>query len=512
MLWTITAKEFLSNIVSFRFLVAFILCMTLIPLSAYVLRKDYEERLANYQSLVQKHREEIKDAKVYSDLLFDGVNIDRAPEVLSIFSAGFDKKLGNTVRVSHGEVAAVATGYGRENPLLSFFPSFDVATILQVILSLLALLFAYDTISGELERGTLALTLSNAVPRHVVLLGKYIGGMLSLLVPLTCGLLVGLLVVETSPLVVLTSSDWIGLGLIFLSTLIYVSAFFSIGMLISTRTTRSATTLMFLLFFWVVFVMLLPNASTYLAVHALPVERETIIDQKVDALREEFFLRVADFAKKHPPQGRRSTLYSMERWYVFTRILEAPNYMMFYNKKLIEYSEPLRMEYADRIWELYRRRYDALKRQADLAKNISRLSLAWTYYNATASFAGTNVDAYLRFLEQARRYREELIRYVKDKGGFGFAFFTRKKENEFLTLQQFLEKRKKVVEEMMAGRYKGWDNVKPLDLSDLPRFEFNDDPMANINAGLLDLTILILLNVIFFMGTYVSFLRKPCKI
>ena len=42
----------------------------------------------------------------------------------------------------------------------------DWAFIIGYVLSLIALLFTFDAISGERERGTLRLMLANSIPRH----------------------------------------------------------------------------------------------------------------------------------------------------------------------------------------------------------------------------------------------------------------------------------------------------------------------------------------------------------
>ena len=69
---------------------------------------------------------------------------------------------------------------GSDNPFLSIFLAVDVIFVFKIVLSALAILFAYNTISGEREDGTLKLVLSNPVPRDALVLGKYLGGMLSL--------------------------------------------------------------------------------------------------------------------------------------------------------------------------------------------------------------------------------------------------------------------------------------------------------------------------------------------
>ena len=59
---------------------------------------------------------------------------------------------------------------------------------------------------------------------------------------------------------------------------------------------------------------------------------------------------------------------------------------------------------------------------------------------------------------------------------------------------------------------KGWDAVPPLDLGDLPRFDQHPAAIsASVEPVLVDLVLLVVLNVIFFILAYMSFLRKPAK-
>ena len=68
------------------------------------------------------------------------------------------------------------------NPVFSIYGALDLTFIVKIILSLFAILFTYDAIVGEKEKGTLKLTLSNNVPRDLLILGKVIGGFISLLI------------------------------------------------------------------------------------------------------------------------------------------------------------------------------------------------------------------------------------------------------------------------------------------------------------------------------------------
>ena len=51
-----------------------------------------------------------------------------------------------------------------DNPYLNILSSIDIVFIFEVVLSLMALLFAYDALAGEREQGTLRLVLTHSCP------------------------------------------------------------------------------------------------------------------------------------------------------------------------------------------------------------------------------------------------------------------------------------------------------------------------------------------------------------
>ena len=62
----------------------------------------------------------------------------------------------------------------------------------------------------------LRLTLANSVPRHTVLIGKFLGALVSISVPFTLAILMNLLVISTSSEVQLGTDAWNRLGIVFL--------------------------------------------------------------------------------------------------------------------------------------------------------------------------------------------------------------------------------------------------------------------------------------------------------
>ena len=164
MFLTLVRRELLDNLMTFRFAAAVVIMLLLVVANTVVLIEDYEQRLADYNAAVKTHRQELRqESSTYSEAMLGpwGMHVDRPPNPLSIFNTGLDKRLGNKIRVSHSFTPTIwdAKKYAADNPLFNILTSIDIVLIFQGILSLLALIFAYDAIAGEYEHGTLRLVL-----------------------------------------------------------------------------------------------------------------------------------------------------------------------------------------------------------------------------------------------------------------------------------------------------------------------------------------------------------------
>lgn len=495
MLWTIVRREITANILSFRFLMGLLIYFSLIVTNLFVLTRGYEDKLQSYQTALRENEDQIGQVKKYSEFGQIGqtrrLKCNRKPKLLSIFNEGVDRRKGNSVAVAHGSVPAVAEQHGSDNPYLNIFSSIDFTVICQVVMSLLALLFSYDAISREKEAGTLRLALSCAVPRPTLLLGKYIAGMVSIALPLVASFVGGLLVIQFSPYVSFSSSEWVRILLIFLVSMLYVSLFFLIGLFLSTRTHRASITLMFSMCVWVFLVLIVPNLTVLWVEHASPIRSERSSKAQADELWTEFETKVAKYLKERgvenpwdhaKPGGMglssdRSSYGSGETIGMsrFANEDGIPFIQEFYGFK-----EDLRAQYADRIWQIRKAYLDENpNRQSLLALNISRISPAAVYYNTAAILAETDLGSFYQFMEQTRHYRREWVEYLRD--------------------EKIFSSRRWFTEEGVQG---------DLDLSGMPRFKEQSEGIGgSLQRAVPDIMILAVLNILFFMGAFIAFLH-----
>jgi len=516
MILKLARHQFLTNIYTFRFLISFVLCETLFAASAWILTEDYAARVSQYNTDVQNHEQEKEEIYTYSRLR---IGIDRPPEKLSILCQGSDKQLGTSVTVGFDVAPTITEESGTRNPLLVVFPQVDLTTVIQVILSLLVLLFAYNAISGERERGTLRLVLSNSVSRHAVLLGNIIGGLSSLLLPLFLGFLTAVIIFLISSSVQLNAADVMKIVSIFILSSLYLSMFYALGIFLSGRIKRSATVLIILLFIWVVFVVIVPNTSVYLGKMIADVPDKSEIDNQALSLRREWMRDMYNYIESHPrPEHDWSLIRGR---YVMQGDLPYA-YMLWYAPREVAqwmhdgsiFGHNLRMEYEDRILQVYRNFQNAMSGQLSAARLFSRASPSWIFYNAVSTIAGTNEETYLQFLDQAQTYRNELIAYTKDKGGLStYRLFMHRPPEEFLTHSELVNIRDTRGEQALEDIFgPGWDAVEPLNLDDMPQFTFNHVPFSKrFRQALPDIGILIFLNILFFSLAWVSFQKADVR-
>ncbi len=268
-LWLVIQREFVSNVLTSRFMIGFTVCVLSTAVAVFVQVDDYEKRLAGYNTAVREAAAEAREWELYAKI---EPKVHRKPNPLSIFNVGTENDGANTVTVELGKPIFEFTSpiweaptlkRGSDNPFLAMFLAVDVVFIFKIVLSALAILFAYNTISGEREDGTLKLVLSNSIPRDTVVLGKYLGGMLLLFPIVLVSLIVALLIAISSPVTGFDGNDIVHIALIFGVSLLYVSTWYLLGLLLSIWTKEAATTLILSMFIWVVLTSVHANVVTF---------------------------------------------------------------------------------------------------------------------------------------------------------------------------------------------------------------------------------------------------------
>ena len=498
MLITLIRRELLDNLMTFRFAAAVFIMLLLVVATTAVLIRDYERRLESYDTAVKKHRQEMLDRTTYSAAR---LKIDRPPNPLSIFNVGLDKRLGNVLGVSYFFVPTLwdAGKHGSDNPFLNLFSSIDLVFIFQGILSLLALVFAYDTLAGERERGTLRLVLTHPVRHGQLLFAKYISGMICLLIPLLMCILLVLIMLTTSASVFLSPDDFLRIGGVVFTSFVYLSLFYLIGMLISAATRRTSTALMLAMFVWGFLVLVYPN-MILTAIKTEPHPDTTISTyNRIKQIWEEFDRDRLQYLANDPVSGEKYHFGLSGEGYTFRGLQDNPSSLLYYYltgfhfKALKAESEPLVPHVqnylrffgpqvtntAERIWLVRKPALDAFyTRPAKMEQMLLKFSPVGLYDSATEAWAGTDLNALQDFFTAVQRYHQAVIDYYLDNKIFESRLWFVGAEGE-------------------------------IDWHLLPQFSFKRSAIGiNAKRALPDLCLLLMINLVLFSIIYLIFVRS----
>ena len=189
------------------------------------------------------------------------------------------------------------------NFLDDLFSHLDFVFFINTVGSLLVFAFMYDAISGERQGGTLRQTLTNAIPRPLFLLSKFLGRFLSFVITLVPAMTGVVMVLYLHPDVEFRQSDWVATGFLFLLALLYLCAFAMLGLFVSCVTKEPKTSLTALLMIWILLVLVIPNFAPLLATKLRPVRSVHEIEAQIAALRqnvrEAYKEEIQHFKQKH---------------------------------------------------------------------------------------------------------------------------------------------------------------------------------------------------------------------
>ncbi len=169
MLKLIIRKEILNDFLSYKFSIMVVLSTMLILASIFMMYQDYGLARENYETLARLSS--TSGAAVIP------------PTALSIFAKGLEENLCRAHEMGFGQRISASSKQQSVNDLFKVFTVPDLLYIIKVILSLCAMLFAFDMISGEKEAGTLRQSLSGSLGRPILIAGKWIGGFTSFILP-----------------------------------------------------------------------------------------------------------------------------------------------------------------------------------------------------------------------------------------------------------------------------------------------------------------------------------------
>jgi len=477
MLKTIVRKEILEQLINLRFIVLIFICITIIPLSFFVSYQDYMNCVSDYNRSLQLNQENLDNIKM-SEVFTGEFSIKgyRPPSPLSIFASGLGevmpemlvaKKTGLTFQKSSSENVSVMTTIGK----------IDFMFIVLIIFSLMAILFTFDAVCGEKERGTLGATLSNPLPRDVYILGKYLGTMITLLLPFIVSLIIGLILLIVLGYPLFSSELLIRIVLIIIISIIFISIFTSIGLFISSRVKSSKTSIVILLLIWIIMVFVIPKGSDIVAKAFIPVDSEAVVQLEKSLLIQNLELEKGkriDEVEKTFPQLDMSDINGEKNKHIYEER----------NKILI----PIRNEYNRKISEGINRIDEKFtlekERQYSTSLLLARISPVTPFNQITTNLSWTGEHTRKKFITSAQSFQTILNQAIFD--------------NIYRDISP-------------KGRISMGISSK-INLKELPTYNFERVSLWETSKSIvLDVGLLFFFLIFFFMLSYISFLKYDVR-
>ncbi len=481
-------KELKSILLSPRFFATFSVCSVLLVVSVLVGVWEYRSAVQQYEAGSSLSEQALQEAASYAGM---SARVYRKPNPMQLFVSGVHHDIGRFADIERDSGVKLTNSVYSEDTIFAVFRFIDLAFIVKVVLSLFAILFTYDAISGEREHGTLKLIFANALPRTQYILAKFTGAWLALTAPLAIPVLLSLLLVNLYG-VPLTSAHWTELALLMGSSILYFTCFLAIGLLVSTCTRHAAVSFLVLLVAWVLIILIIPRAAVMAAGQLIKVPAAAEIAGRQDAYANDQWQQYEQTLARRW-QARSAEMQGMSE-------NERAAYRDANLWQWMEEDEAARSEVQDKIDAFQQRVQEDLRnRKAEmerLAFTLSRFSPASAYQLSAMNLASTNIDLKARYSAAMQSYRARFIDYAKkkqqesgDSGGI------------------------RVMVDSEAGMNisVGRDSGK-LDISDMPRFQAPAARLPEVVAALVvDWGLLTLYALLAFAMAYVRFLRYDVR-
>ena len=470
MIWHIAKRELYENLNSLRFGLTTLLLLALMLTNAIVYLREHPKQVQQYHDAVTNTRNTLtaRADNLYLLAQKGPGDFHKKPSSLQFCAEGGEAFLPDVVRTINWWGNDTLKSFWRLN-----YPSLqpnlgnirpevtkvDWGFIIGYVLSLIALLFTFDAIAGERESGTLRLMLANAIPRHIVLLGKFVGALISVLIPFAVAGLMNLLVISTDSSVQLNAGEWERLGIICLITMLYICLFLALGLLVSARVQRSAVSLVILLLTWVTFVVFMPNTLAAIAGgFSSPMSSAEFRERRsqlTEALEERFRNQYGRGFKYKKHEGLSPEMQAQGEYV---------------------------MRDAQQQERLNQERLAEQIAQVQGARNITRISPVAIVQHLMETFAGTGFERHLHFLENVRAHARQFREFVIEED---------RRDRESLHV---------------IGVPTGMSQKK-VEPGAIPRFEDTLSLRRDFNAAAMDLLLLVLFFIVLMLGAYLAFVR-----
>jgi len=460
-------KDLHHEILSLRFLITAVVIMLLFIASGFFFISNYQHELQQYQEDASAMRQDYfeRTNKQICYLGKESQILLMKPLVQGFLAYGNSAFLPNAIKTDLflNQDIFHLRNINRFLPHASFL---DWTFIVGFVLSFLVVVLTFNSVTGEKEAGTLRLILSHSIPRYQFILAKYFNAAILILLPFFIGLNLNLIIIHLDPFIQLSLDNWAQIAITILLSILFLSCFIFLGLLVSSRVKNSATSLVILLLIWVILAVIVPRGGLGLAIQLFQnIPTQDKIENQIEHARQNIWNRY-DFAGKLHWGDARDPI-----WGPWT----AKNMNVQNEATLVE--KNLRDQYTQA-------KINAIIR----LRAITMISPVVAFECSIEKITGTGLTRMQNFLTQVDQYRELVKDFIRTEDA---------KDPTSPHLYFYPE---------------GGMSFNEIEEKDFPRFE---EQSISLVEGLLNakwcILVLLLFNLLFLVGAHVSFLSYDVR-
>jgi ABC-type transport system involved in multi-copper enzyme maturation permease subunit len=484
---TLVTKELKSILLSPKFATTFAVSAFLMLLSVLIGIKEYQAALDQYHAAGQLVQQEMREARQWMAV---NNRVYREPDPIQIFVAGVQNDVGRFSSISSWEPVKLVHSAYSDDPIFAVFRFIDFAFIVQVVLTLLAVLFTYDAINGERENGTLQLTFSNSVPRAQYVFSKLVGSWLGLAIPLAIPVLLSIFLMFVFK-IPMTATSWAKLAALIGASVLLFTFFVAFGVLVSALTRNSNVSFLVCLVSWVVFVLIVPRVAIMVAGQMMSVPTVAEVESQQDSFaKNQWNTHMKDMTERW--RKRNESLQGLGE-----KERDAKRDEMEWAQA--EEDQKSRKEMQNTIDENARKLKEGLRNrkmgQEKLAFALSRFSPVSAYQLAVMNLAATDVKLKTRYEDALNSFRTVFNQYKEKK---------QKESGNSGGLRISVDSQRGV--KIDTGR------EMALDLSDMPQVQpVKVSFLEAFAPAIIDFGLLGAFTIFAFFGAFVAFLRYDVR-
>jgi ABC-type transport system involved in multi-copper enzyme maturation permease subunit len=379
MIRKIAFKELLTSVLTLRFVIIVLVCCLLVPISVTVLSNDYLSEKTDY------------DSRVAMEAAREGGHWGRVdvfrpvPQLMALFR-GVSVNAVNGIQL-HDEPWNQPMSSTVQSPTEAVYPTVDLTFIIGFVMSALAVILAFDSISGEKAAATLRLMMANRVPRSSIVIGKWLGLTIALLLPFLLGIVISLIIFIIMTGAGFTADTWLSLALTVLASVLFLSAYVLLGTVVSAFTSTPTHSIFLGLGVWGLLTILLPQMAVAAADSLVPVPSVKEVEKNIRMATNEYHQATRDANLALAAQAKQ------EGW----------EYSVVRQKRR-DHEYPRETSFRHHVVETEREYWRKVHQQEQLGRGLAMISPYGSLDQALITLADTGPESQWHFIEEAYEY------------------------------------------------------------------------------------------------------------